>query len=328
MKENLKIAIIGAGLIGKKRARSLPKEAELKIVCDTNSDSARSFATEFNCLATNKVGDIFNDKEIEAVIVATPNGFLSELAVKAIESGKHVLIEKPGGRNKKEIEAIHTAWKKNPVTVMFGYNHRFHPGIAKAKEIVDSKQFGSILFLRAKYGHGGRVGYEKEWRFKKQLSGGGELIDQGSHLIDLTNFFVGEMNKVKSSVKTFFWNTPLEDTAFMILENNSKQTAFLSASCVEWKNLFCLEIMLEKAKIQIDGLGGSYGREKLTLYKMKPEMGPPDVQKFLFEEKDNSWELENKLFFSKIVNQDYSDESIKQAIYVLDIIEKVYAENK
>lgn len=327
MKDNLRIAIIGAGLIGRKRAKALPAGIKLKIVCDVNLELAKSFAKEFNCSFTHNSQEIFSDPEINAVIIATPNGSLAELAVKSIEAGKNVLIEKPGGRTKKEIENIFNAWKKKKSVVFFGYNHRFHPAIAQAKEIVDSKQFGPVLFMRAKYGHGGRIGYEKEWRFKKELSGGGELVDQGSHLIDLTNFFIGSLAKVKSSINTFFWKTSLEDTAFMILENG-KQTALLSVSAIEWKNLFCLEVMLEKAKLQIDGLGGSYGTEKLTVYKMKPEMGPPDMEGFVFDQLDISWESENKLFFEAIKNKDYSQEPFKQALYVFDIIEKVYAENK
>lgn len=327
MKENLKIAIIGAGLIGKKRALSLPKDVKLKTICDVNLKLATNFAKEFHCSPTNKVEDIFDDKETDAVIISTPNGFLSKLAIKAINSGKHVLIEKPGGRNKKEIENTYYSWKKKKRVVFFGYNHRFHPAIAKAKEIVDSKQFGPVLFIRAKYGHGGRIGYEKEWRFRKELSGGGELVDQGSHLIDLTNYFVGPLAKVKSSTGTFFWKTNLEDTAFLILENE-KQTSLLSVSAVEWKNLFCLEVMLEKAKLQVDGLGGSYGTEKLIIYKMKPKMGPPDIEELVFDQADQSWEKENKLFFDAIKSKDFSEEPFKQALYVFDIIEKVYAENK
>lgn len=323
----MKVAIVGAGLIGKKRARSLPKGTELKIICDTNLSLAKKFASEFNCNATSKLSDIIGDPEIKAVFIATPNGYLADIAVNVINSGKHVLIEKPGGRNKQEIEKIYSAWKKNKVIVLFGYNHRFHPAIAKAKKIIHSKKFGSVLFLRAKYGHGGRLGYEKEWRFDKNLSGGGELVDQGSHLIDLTNFFVGKLRKVKSSARTFYWQTNLEDTSFLILENE-KQSALLSVSAVEWKNLFCLEIMLKNAKLQIDGLGGSYGTEKLAIYKMKPEMGPPNIVEEKFEQPDQSWSVENKLFFDKINKNEYTNEPFEQALYVFDIIEKVYDQNE
>src|SRR3990167_10689126 len=202
---------------------------------------------------------------------------------------------------------------------MFGYNHRYHPGIKMAKKIIDSKKYGQVLFMRAKYGHGGRLGYEKEWRFDKDLSGGGELLDQGTHLIDLVNYFCDEMTQVLGVTGNLFWKSKLEDSAFFILKNKKGTIAQLSATCVEWKNLFCFEIMLKKAKIQIDGLGGSYGREKLTLYKMKPEMVPPDVEEFLFDEKDISWGQENKVFFNNIKNKNYSDKGINTARYVLTI---------
>ncbi|OGY24666.1 MAG: hypothetical protein A2172_03685 [Candidatus Woykebacteria bacterium RBG_13_40_15] len=324
----MKIAIIGAGLIGKKRALSLPKEVVLKTVCDVNESSAKSFAKGFNCFPTTNLKNVLGDKEIEALIIATPNGFLAELARKAIICGKHVLIEKPGATNKKGLETIWKEYKKNPVVVMFGYNHRFHPAIQKAKEIADSKKFGEILFIRAKYGHGGRLGYEKEWRFNEKLSGGGELIDQGSHLIDLTNFFIGPIDKIKSLTSTVFWKTNLEDTAFLLMGNKKGQMVSLSTSCVEWKNIFCFEIMLEKAKIQIDGLSGSYGTERLTLFKMKPEMGLPDVEEISFPAPDLSWKKENEVFFNRIKSKDFSEEPFKQASYVFDIIEKVYKENK
>jgi hypothetical protein len=136
------------------------------------------------------------------------------------------------------------------------------------------------------------------------------------------------MDKIKSLTSTVFWKTHLEDTAFILMGDKKGRMVSLSTSCVEWKNIFCFEIMLEKAKIQIDGLGGSYGTEKLTLYKMRPEMGPPDVEEFSFPGPDASWEKESELFFKRIQNKDYSTDSLKQAVYVLGIIEKVYQENK
>lgn len=323
----MKIGIVGAGLIGRKRAKALPKNVKIKLICDVNEKLAAEFANEFNCSYTTNFHSIIKDNEIKAVIISTPNGFLADLALQVLQSGKHVLIEKPGGRDKEEIKQIWKQFKRSPRVVFFGYNHRFHPAIQKAKLIIDSNKFGPVLFLRAKYGHGGRVGYEKEWRFNKNLSGGGELIDQGSHLIDLTNYFVGELPKIKSTIKTFFWKTKLEDTAFFIMENSKNQSAELSVSCVEWKNLFSFEIMLKKAKIQIDGLGGSYGIEKLTIYEMKPEMGPPNVKEIIFEQPDQSWSKENKVFFKRIKKKDYSEEPLKQAFYVLDTIDKIYMEN-
>jgi predicted dehydrogenase len=134
------------------------------------------------------------------------------------------------------------------------------------------------MFIRARYGHGGRVGYDKEWRANPKLSGGGELIDQGIHLIDLAGWFLGEFKKIDGHAETYFWKMPVDDNAFLSLRTAKNQTAWLHVSCTEWKNLFSFEIYGRHAKLHIEGLGGSYGVEKLFHYQMKPEMGIPDTK--------------------------------------------------
>lgn len=323
----MNIAIIGAGLIGKKRALALPSKINLKTICDIDEQKGKQLAKELGCNFEKNWQVILEDKKINAVFICTTNNYLSKIAVSAIKADKHVLVEKPGARNIDELQKIVKAYQMKKVVVMFGFNHRYHPAILKAKALIDYNKFGKVLFIRARYGHGGRLGYEKEWRFKKDISGGGELLDQGSHLIDLVNFFCGRMNNVVGLISHLFWKSKVEDSAFFILSNKRGQVAQLSATWVEWKNIFSLEIVLKGVKIQIDGLGGSYGREKLTLYKMKPEMGPPDMEEFLFNETDNSWIDENNLFFQRIKQKDYSDDSLKDALYVMSVIKKLYHKN-
>lgn len=325
----MNLAIIGAGLIGRKRAKFLPKEVNLSIICDIDKERMVKFAQEFNCEVEGDWRKVVKNQNIQAIMIATTNKWLSIIAAAAILEGKHVLIEKPGSKNLKELEKITSAYKKKKVVLMFGYNHRYHSAIILAKKLVDSKKYGKVLFIRAKYGHGGRLGYEKEWRFNKEIAGGGELLDQGAHLIDLVNYFSGEMELYSGLTGKLFWKTSLEDSAFIILKRkNNKSIASLSATCVEWKNIFSFEIMLKTAKVQIDGLGKSYGREKLTLYLMSPEMGPPEVQEFEFPEEDLSFKKENEIFFKRIEQNDTSDKSLKEAMYVLNIISKIYRQNK
>ncbi len=323
----MNIAIIGAGYVGRKRAQSLPKGVNLTTVCDIDEQKGEVFAHQFNCGFEKDWHKVVKDKDINAIFVCVTNNNLSKIAISAIENGKHVLIEKPGGVNFRQISDTYKAYKRNSVVVMYGYNHKFHPAIQKAKQIVDSQNWGPLLFIRARYGHGGRLNYEKEWRFQKKVSGGGELIDQGCHLIDLVNFFCGQMSQITGFVTNLFWETNLEDAAFFQLRNKKNQIADLSVTCVEWKNIFSFEIMLQKGKIQIDGLGRSYGKERLVLYSMRPEMGPPDVSEFSFGEEDNSWKVENNLFFKRIKQKDYSDSSIKDALYVMSVIKKLYHKN-
>lgn len=323
----MNIAIIGAGLIGRKRAHALPKDFKLSVICDIDHNRSEQFAKEFNCFPENGWEEVVKNNNIKALIISTTNKYLPIIAKQAILAGKHVLIEKPGARNLKELKEIKKAYQKKKVVVMFGYNHRYHPAILLAKKFIDSKKYGKILFIRAKYGHGGRLGYDKEWRFNKEIAGGGELLDQGTHLIDLVNFFNGPMELHSGLISSLFWKTSLEDAAFIILKNKSS-IASLSVTCVEWKNIFSFEIMLQTAKIQIDGLGRSYGKETLKLYKMSKKMGPPEMKEFVFPDEDFSWKKENELFLKKIQTNASSDDSLKEAGYVLETIDKIYSQNK
>ena len=323
----MNLAIVGAGLIGRKRAGSLPNGLKLTTVCDINEERGKQFAEEFGCSYTLRWEDVVGDPEVGALVVATTHDWLTPIAAGAIAHGKHVLIEKPGARSHEEFGKLIEAHRQNPVVVMLGYNHRYHPGIQKAKEIIDSKLYGEVMFIRAKYGHGARLGYEKEWRFVKEMSGGGELIDQGPHLIDLVNYLAGQFDEVTGFTGNLYWDTQLEDAAFWVMRSKNGQIAHLSVTCEEWKNVFCFEIMLKKAKIQIDGLGRSYGTEKLTLYKMKPEMGPPDVEEFEFPGDDLSWKIENEIFWKRIKNKDYSPTALENGLYVHRVISEIYKLN-
>src|SRR6185295_2401631 len=158
-----------------------------------------------------------------------------------------------------------------------GFNHRFHPALQKAREIVDTGALGPLMFIRGRYGHGGRTGYDREWRADPAISGGGELIDQGVHLIDLARWFLGEFPVVEGHAGTYFWDMAVDDNAFLSLRTKANQTAWLQASCTEWKNMFSFEIYGRDGKLQVDGLGGSYGVERLSYYKMLPKMGPPET---------------------------------------------------
>jgi predicted dehydrogenase len=144
------------------------------------------------------------------------------------------------------------------------------------------------MFIRARYGHGGRVGYENEWRAQPAISGGGELIDQGSHLIDLSRWFLGDLTVDYAAVPTLFWRMQADDNCFLALRSGSGQIAWLHASWTEWKNTFSFEIFGRDGKLVVDGLGGSYGQERLTYYRMLPQMGPPETTTFDFPEQDQS----------------------------------------
>ncbi|MGH9583105.1 MAG: Gfo/Idh/MocA family protein [Bryobacteraceae bacterium] len=209
-----------------------------------------------------------------------------------------------------------------------GFNHRYHRALRKAREICDSGVLGPLLFIRGRYGHGGRIGYDKEWRARPEISGGGELIDQGMHLIDLARWFLGDFDAVKGSIATYFWDMPVEDNGFLLLHTAQGQTAFLHASCTEWKNLFCFEIYGRDGKLEINGLGGSYGVERLAFYRMAPEMGPPATTIWEYPMADDSWQAEFQEFLDDIRLGRQPDPGIEAAQSALRIVETIYAENR
>jgi predicted dehydrogenase len=286
-------AIVGCGLIGKKRLAALPAGSKLVVACDTNLSRAEALVELAKTgRAVTDYKQAVADPQVDAVIVATINSTLAEISAEAIRAGKHVVVEKPAGISVAEIDGLIALQIRHGVVVRVGFNHRFHPAFIKAREIFDSGVMGEMMFIRARYGHGGRVGYDKEWRADPKLAGGGELMDQGIHLIDLAGWFLGEFKKVDGHVATYFWNMPVDDNAFLDLQTAKGQTAWLHVSCTEWKNLFSFEIYGRNTKLHIDGLGGSYGVEKLFHYQMKPEMGIPDTKVYEFPGPDESWRSE------------------------------------
>ncbi len=318
-------AIIGCGLIGKKRLAGLPAGSKLAIACDTNLARAEELVKLANTgRALADFNQAVTDPQVDAVVVATINSALAEVSAAAIRAGKHVLVEKPAGVSVSQLEALIALAQQRGVCVRIGFNHRFHPAFRKAWEIFSSGVMGELMFLRARYGHGGRVGYDQEWRANPKLSGGGELIDQGIHLINLAGWFLGEFTTVDGHAATFFWKMPVDDNAFVSLRTARGQTAWLHVSCTEWKNLFSFEIYGRNAKLHVEGLGGSYGLEKLYHYQMKPEMGPPETKVYEFSGPDESWQLELTEFEQDIRMKREPDAGLKEAKASLRIVGEIY----
>ena len=318
-------AIIGCGLIGKKRLAGLPAGSKLVIACDKNLSRAEELVKlAKNGRALADFNQAVADPQVEAVIVATINAALADVSAAAIRAGKHVIVEKPAGISVHQIDELMALAEKHKVCVRVGFNHRYHPAFAQAREIFASGVMGELMFIRARYGHGGRVGYDKEWRADPKLSGGGELIDQGIHLIDLAGWFLGGFKQIDGHATTYFWDMPVDDNAFLSLRTAKNQTAWLHVSCTEWKNLFSFEIYGRYAKLHIEGLGGSYGVEKLYYHQMKPEMGIPDTKLYEFPGPDESWRKEMLEFEKDIQLKRRPDAGLAEARAALQIVETIY----
>ena len=321
------VAIIGCGLIGQKRAKAL-RGAKVVACADVVRARAEALAKETSAVAFEDWREAVKRDDVSIVIVATTNNLLAEITIGALERGKHVLVEKPAARNVAELDAVIAAQQKSDCLVRVGFNHRYHPALLKAHELVREGAAGEMMFVRARYGHGGRIGYDREWRADPALAGGGELIDQGVHLIDLARLFVGDIGNVRGSALTYFWDMPVDDNVFMLLTATGGQTAFLHASCTEWKNLFSFEIYGHTAKLHAEGLGGSYGLERLTYYRMLPEMGPPETTIWEFPRGDESWRVEMDEFLEDIAQHREPAAGLADARAALVVVDAIYAESR
>lgn len=328
-----RFGIIGCGLIGQKRASALSGMGEIVFSCDIDISLAHSIDASFKLDEWRRAID---NHKIDALFVSTHHAALAEITEYAMRKGIAVLVEKPASVNAKELAKLKEIPGCDRVRV--GYNHRFHPSIMKLKEMIASNVWGKLLFVRGLYGHGGRIGYEKEWRFDRNLSGGGELLDQGAHLIDILFWVFGtDFHAEHAMITNSFWTGSVEDTAFLSLRHrDSNAPVHLSVSWCEWKNIFRLEVMLERGKIQIDGLGRSYGIEKLSLFQMKPEMGPPDVIVENFNECDQSFQIETFAFLKSVGLSEVSEgptgilahenvgATLEDAFNTMELIDELY----
>jgi predicted dehydrogenase len=323
----MRVAIIGCGLIGQKRAKALGG-ARLTVCCDVDEARAGNLARLHSATVSTDWREVVARPDVDLVIIATTHDLLPVIATAAASNGKHVLMEKPAARRASELDPLLEACARSGAKVRVGFNHRFHRGLQKAYEIISSGQLGPLMFVRGRYGHGGRIGYDKEWRSVPEKSGGGELVDQGCHLIDLSRWFLGaEFTRVQGTIATYFWDMPVEDNGFLLLRTAAGQTAFLHATWTEWKNLFSFEIYGRMGKVEISGLGGSYGTERVTWYKMLPELGPPETFAWEYPMADNSWDVEFQLFLEDIRENREPSPGVRDAQAALRVIEAVYKDN-
>lgn len=318
----MRIAIVGCGLIGAKRAAAAHPH-EVVVVCDRDRGRAEALASKTGARAVDDWREAVK-ADVDAVVVATTHDQLAVVSLGAVEAGKHVLVEKPAGRHVDEVRPIAAAAKKRGRIVKVGFNHRFHPAFLKAREIVDQGALGPLMFIRARYGHGGRPGMENEWRCKPELSGGGEAIDQGSHLIDLSRWFLGDLSLTYAAAPTLFWKIPVDDNCFMALRGKGGEMAWLHAGWTEWKNIFSFELSGRDGKLAIDGIGGSYGVERLTYYRMLPEMGPPETTSWEYPFPDLSWKAEFADFAAAVASNRRPCGDIDDAIANLEIVKQIY----
>ncbi len=269
---------------------------------------------------------------VDVVVVATPNRHAPETVVAALDAGKHVFCEKPPGRTLEDIEAIIKAERRNPgLKLKFGFNHRYHAGIQEARRVIDSGRLGHILWIRAVYGKAGHEGFQDTWRSKRETAGGGILLDQGIHMLDLLRFFCGDFTEIKSMVSTSYWDIDVEDNAFALMRDTKGRTAMLHSSSTHWNHRFSLEIYLSEGYLSVNGILSStrsYGDETLSIARNHfggGSRGGTPSEEIIYFDSDPSWELEIKDFVDSILNDTPTNSGTSEdALKAMQMVYAVY----
>jgi predicted dehydrogenase len=332
MKRPLRAGIVGYGYMGQIRQKNIldHPDLELAAICDPLRGDIVSCQ---NADVYEHWQDLLG-ADLDLVFACTPNNLIPEIAVNALNRGLHVFCEKPPGRNLADIKTIHAAEVANQgCKLLFGFNHRHHPGITDCKAIIDSGALGKVLTLRGVYGKGGGYDYHTSWRNNPEVGGGGILLDQGIHMLDLFRLFVGDFDEVIGMRGITAFDVPVEDNAFVLLRTPSGQMAQLHSSATSWKHTFRLEIGCEKGYAVISGLlskTGSYGRETLVIGR-RPAQGERAAvgnprEETTYYDSDPSWDIE-VAHLVECIREDKSVEkgTSQDALRVMEIIDRIYS---
>jgi predicted dehydrogenase len=298
----MRVGIVGAGLQGQRRSpvvRDFP-DTELVVISAAHLESAKPLADNVGCEWAVGWEPVVQRDDIDVVLVCTPPNLHAVISIAAMRRGKHVLCEKPLARTLEEAQDMLAAARESGVTLKCGFNHRHHPGIQRARQWFDSGVIGEPTFIRCRYGIGGRPSYEKEWRADPQVVGGGQLMEQGIHAVDLCRWFLGDFTQVACLVGNYFWKTqPLEDNSFVLFRTQGGAVASIHSSLTQWKNLFSFELYGRDGYIAVEGLGGSYGTERAVLAK-RDFVAPFGEEVIEFRGGDCSWLEEWKEFVAAV----------------------------
>ncbi|MFC1484011.1 Gfo/Idh/MocA family protein [Candidatus Neomarinimicrobiota bacterium] len=324
----IQTGIIGFGKMGRLRAAAIQAHAEGEIAAiheigpgiDTQGipivDSAEA---------------IIEDPNIEAIFICTPNYLNKPLTIKGLQAGKHVFCEKPPAFNADEMKEVRQAEEASDRKLMYGFNHRHHESIRRMREIIQSGEFGDILWIRGRYGKSVDETFFKDWRSKRKLAGGGILLDQGIHMLDLFLYLHGPFDEVKSFVSNLYWKTDIEDNVFAIFrDSRTGVAAQLHSTMTQWRHLFSLEIFLAQGHIVLNGLktsSGTYGDEQLSVSKNRSS-APAAIwenEERIVYHTDRSWDSEIAHFFEAIKhNKPIEIGNSQDALELMQMIDRIY----
>lgn len=324
---SLRFGIIGYGKMGRTRHIAIKEVGKVELIAVSEPD-LHDMIDDVPNLSHE---EIIAHPDIDAIIICTPNYLNKDLTIRSLNAGKHVFCEKPPAFTEDEVIEIKKAEEGSGKKLMYGFNHRHHDSVIRMKQIVDSNEFGKIVWMRGRYGKSVTEDYYDNWRAKKELAGGGILIDQGIHMLDLFLHLAGDFDRVKAEVSNLYWNLEVEDNAFVILRNTVMGIdASLHSTMSQWRHLFSLEVFMEKGYMVLNGLitsSMSYGEEILSIAKNRsaaPAATWKDEVKTQYID-DHSWRYETEHFIDAIENDtDIQIGNSSDAQKLMRIIDKIY----
>ena len=304
-KKVLLVGIAGYGVVGKRRRQIIDQHPKLKTtaLCDITMGGSGTMEDEVRYHAHYSK---LLEEPLDILFVSLPNYLAPDVTMAALEKGLHVFCEKPPGRTVEDIEKVLEVEKANPgLLLKYGFNHRYHDSVRKAQKIIQSGELGKMVNLRGVYGKSKIVPFVGEWRGKREMSGGGILLDQGTHMVDLLRFLGGEFSEVKSFVSNNYWNYDVEDNAYAIMRNKDGLVAILHSSATQWQHRFSLHLTLTEGSLELQGLltsSKSYGQETLTVVRYEDSLKGSLGKKVTLYLEDNSWRDEIYEFTDAILN--------------------------
>jgi predicted dehydrogenase len=327
--QKLRVGIAGYGVVGKRRRQFIDLNSNMITVAVSDISFGQPGTAQDGVKFYRTYQGLFNEK-LNVLFVSLPNYLAAEATLAGLERGLHVFCEKPPGRTVQDIRDVITVEKEHPhLKLKYGFNHRYHESVKEAKKVIESGQYGEIINLRGIYGKSSIIPFDKGWRAERQYAGGGILLDQGIHMLDMICYFAGEFEEVKSFVSNNYWHHDVEDNAYAIMRNRDGCVAMLHSTATQWQHKFRLEITLREALLDLSGiLSGtkSYGDERL---KIIPKKEGSSVGSF-FEITnsyldDNSWKYEIDEFADTIINdQLVVNGNSSEALKVMELIYKIY----
>lgn len=328
--QKLKVGIAGYGIVGKRRHQHIDEHPDLQVtaVCDqlfakkppTNLSGVQYFDNYKQLLQT----------ELDILFVCVPNNIAAEVTIAGLQKGLHVFCEKPPGMSVEDIRNVIEVEKKNPsLKLKYGFNHRYHYSVKEALRIIQSGELGEVINLRGVYGKSKIIPFSGGWRSKRELAGGGILLDQGIHMVDLMRLFCGEFDEVKSFISNRFWKHDVEDNAYAILKDKKGRIAMLNSTATQWEHKFSLEISLSEGYIELHGIlsgSKSYGEEKIIIGTRDEESDNGQMAnktlKFL---QDNSWRDEIHEFADAVVhNKPIESGTSNDALETMKLVFSIY----